>query len=149
MFTEVFMKREEQIVIRRFIVIAMVGMLLVTPSQGEADSSSKISRREVTDSSQRNKTSGDDCVTVGIEGGGLKLPKDVLYGVRQNSRDEATASMFYSRLLTVNLAPGQEIVSFSVDADGVPKQAFSGPNCGANTGSGNGGSQTAVDPIEF
>ncbi|NBW41631.1 hypothetical protein EBR25_11620 [bacterium] len=146
------MKREEKSVIQRFLVVLMVVMLLVTPSQGEADSPSTGSRSQSDVSGQgKSPHEGSICLPVQIKDSALTLG-DVLYGIRQNQNasNVPTASLFY-RLLEedVSLAPGQRMVSFLVGDDGLPIKAFSESDCGANPGSGNGGSQAGIDPIEF
>lgn len=145
------MKREEKSVIQRFLVVLMVGMLLVTPSQGEADSSSTGSQSQSARSQKKSTPEVARCMNVGIGGSALDLPQDVLLGIRQNQNapDLRTASLFYRLLKYVSLVPGQRVVSFLVGYDGLPIEAFSESDCGANPGSGNGGNQAEIDPIEF
>jgi len=119
------MKREEKSVIQRFLVVLMVVMLLVTPSQGEADSTSTGFENRST-LLEKSNTENVSCLLVPISNSTLDLPYLVRLGILQNSSDRVPARLFYN-LLPPNIKGNK--VSFTVDLDGEPIKAFSGPDC--------------------
>ena len=144
------MKREEKSVIQRFLVVLMVVMLLVTPSQGEADSSSTGSRSKSDVSRQEKSTpEGYSCLEVGISGSALKLPIGVRLGILQHLLNGVSADLFY-KLIKPLIITGNE-VSFLVNSDGLPIKAFSGSSCENNAGRGDSQSTeaTATEKTKF
>lgn len=148
------MKETVKSVLQQCIVGAFMGMLVAIPSSGEAMPPQFGERVNKTptqpDVSQPGRSNSADCFNTQVVDGNLLLPKNTLYGIRQNSQEDGTpASLFYQLVIPyfanfTNL-PSSIQLSFNLDMYGKPVGVSLGHGCGDSGFD----SHVPAQPIEF